>query len=87
MNDKGLSCQELAELVTEYLEGTLPPAEMLRFENHMGNCHSCQGYLDQMRRTIQLTGMLSETQIAPIARDTLLDLFRDWKKNPSDPNL
>ena len=62
-----LSCQELIELVTEYVEGTLPPAERARFERHLNACTGCRHYLDQVRQTIQLVGAL-EKMISPMTR-------------------
>jgi predicted anti-sigma-YlaC factor YlaD len=75
-----LSCQELVELVTEYLEGTLPDQERVRFDEHLAVCEGCRVYLDQMRRTIRTVGTLSEETLAPEARDGLLAAFRDWRR-------
>jgi predicted anti-sigma-YlaC factor YlaD len=75
-----LTCKELVELVTEYLEGTLSPAERARFEEHLVGCSGCRNYLDQMRRTIRILGQLTEDSIAAEARDELLLLFRNWKR-------
>jgi anti-sigma factor RsiW len=74
-----LTCQELVELVTDYLEDALPPADRLRFEDHLGSCPGCATYLDQMRITIQAAGHISEESLDPVVRDQLLDLFRNWK--------
>lgn len=76
-----LTCKELVELVTEYLEGTLSPAERTRFEAHLKICDGCSRYLEHMRRTIRLVGKLSEETIAPEAEQALLQVFRNWKKN------
>jgi anti-sigma factor RsiW len=70
----------LVELVTDYLEEKLPPAERERFETHLGVCPGCQAYLDQIRRTIGMTGSLTEESIPTEARDRLLETFRDWKR-------
>ena len=78
-----LNCQELVELVTEYLEGAMSSAEMRRFEEHLGACKKCGMYFDQMRLTIRTTGALSEDTIQPEARNELLNLFRDWKQDPA----
>jgi anti-sigma factor RsiW len=74
-----LTCQELVELVTDYLEDALSPADRLRFEDHLGICPGCATYLDQMRITIQAAGHISEESLDPVVRDQLLDLFRNWK--------
>lgn len=80
LNDNEMSCQELVELVTEYFEGTLPPAERERFEAHLGGCSGCTNYLQQMRQTIQVLGKLTEETIAPQTQAELLQIFRNWKK-------
>lgn len=74
-----LTCQELVELVTDYLDDALPGEARARFERHIAECPSCGTYLDQIRLTIALTGRLAEEDIAPEARDALLDAFRDWR--------
>ena len=79
-----LSCQELVELVTDYLEGALPPAERVRFETHLRGCRGCTAYVDQMRRTIGLLGRLTEETLPMEARDDLLQAFRRWKQDRGD---
>lgn len=79
MSPTALTCQELVELVTHYLEDALAPVARSRFEAHLRDCEGCQVYLDQMRQTIRLTGQLSEASLSDAARRKLLDVFRDWK--------
>jgi len=76
-----LTCQELVELVTEYLEQTLPPTEQARFEAHLAGCRGCRTYVEQMRQTIQALGTLTEESLTPPARDDLLETFRNWKRD------
>jgi anti-sigma factor RsiW len=80
MAQSELTCKELVEIITAYLEGALPPGERERFDQHLGTCRGCRNYLDQMRQTIKLAGTLSEDRIDPEAKRELLDIFRDWKK-------
>ncbi len=75
-----LTCPELVELVTAYLEGALAPADRERFERHLRGCAGCRTYLEQMRVTIQLTGTLTEAAISPPVQEELLELFRTWKQ-------
>jgi anti-sigma factor RsiW len=74
-----LSCQELVELVTDYLEGALSAEDTARFEDHLGRCTGCAAYLEQMRQTIALTGRLSAGDVSPEAEHALLDAFRGWR--------
>jgi anti-sigma factor RsiW len=75
-----LSCQELIELVTDYVEGTMSPADRARFERHVDGCADCHTYVDQMRRTIQIVGALVEEDIPDDAKRQLLHVFRAWKQ-------
>ena len=75
-----MTCAQLVELITEYLEGSLPAADRVRFEEHLDECPYCVSYLDQMRATIATLGELREESIAPDVRDELLAAFRDWKR-------
>jgi anti-sigma factor RsiW len=74
-----LSCQELVELVTDYVEGALSPEDTDRFEEHLGRCSGCAAYLEQLRQTIALTGRLTLDSLSPEAERELLDAFRDWR--------
>ncbi len=75
-----LSCQELVELVTDYLEGAMPPSERERFEMHLVYCRGCDNYVEQMRETLRVVGHLTEDSLDSRVRDALLDAFRDWKR-------
>jgi anti-sigma factor RsiW len=79
MTTTELTCKELVEMVTDYLEDRLPPADRRRFEQHLVGCEGCVNYLDQMRETIHLAGALSEDSIPAPIRQRLLRAFRDWR--------
>lgn len=79
--DSEMTCKELVEVVTDYLEGTLPEDMRTRMERHLSGCDGCTNYLEQMRQTIRLTGHVLEENLSPAQREDLLRLFRDWKKN------
>jgi anti-sigma factor RsiW len=74
-----LSCQELVELVTDYLEGALAAEAAARFEDHISRCGACTIYLEQIRQTIALTGRLTVDELSPKAERELLDAFRGWR--------
>jgi anti-sigma factor RsiW len=54
--NKKLSCLDIVELVTDYIENALPAEERRRFEHHLTYCPSCVTYVDQIRETIRVTG-------------------------------
>lgn len=74
-----MTCQELVELVTEYLEGSLPQIERARFEAHLPRCRGCVDYLEQIRQAVRASGQLREESLDPATREQLLTLFADWK--------
>jgi predicted anti-sigma-YlaC factor YlaD len=78
MSRQGLTCREVVELVTDYLEGVLPEETGRRIEEHLSVCDGCTRYLGQMRETIRLTGMLTEEQIPEEQKTALLYAFRSW---------
>ena len=79
MTSPDLTCKELVELVTEYFEGQLPGSVRDRFEDHLAECQPCRTYLEQMRRTVELTGALREHDISPQVEATLLAAFRSLR--------
>ena len=75
-----LTCRELTELVTDYLEGRLSFVDRMRFRMHIGMCRPCRAYLDQVRQTIRTLGRLPAADIPLDVRDELLLRFRNWKR-------
>jgi len=75
----GLACQEVVELVTDYLEGALSPADHRRFEAHLADCPHCTEYLAQMRETIRLAGRVTPADLTPQMSTDLTDLYRHWR--------
>ena len=59
-----LSCKELVELVTDYLEGALDEPTNARFEEHIAGCDGCTEYVEQMRETIRLVGHVEESRLS-----------------------
>ena len=75
-----LSCREVVELTTDYLEHALPTSEASLFEQHLNFCDGCERYLDQMRKTIETVGRLRSDEADPAAVEGLLEVFRGWKR-------
>ena len=74
-----MTCKELVELVTDYLEGRLSPADHERFEAHLELCEFCVTYIEQIRASVAVLGTLREDTLPAGAADALLAEFRDWK--------
>jgi anti-sigma factor RsiW len=75
-----LTCHELVELITDYLEDALAPVERARLEAHLDVCPGCREYLAQMRQTISVMGRLSADSLDPQMSERLLQLFREWRR-------
>ena len=75
-----MTCKELVDLITEYLDDALSSSDRLRFEQHIDRCSPCRIYLDQIRQTIRVAGKLSEESIPDDAKALLLRVFDDWKR-------
>ena len=82
-----LTCQELVELVTAYLEGVMNPPDQARFEAHLGGCTGCRNYVTQMRQTVRLLGTIPPETLDDEIQNQLLDAFRAWKRESANPPL
>ena len=75
-----LTCKELVELVTGYLDGSLRGRRRRRFEAHLSGCDGCTRYLRQIEVTIRATGRLTEERVTEEQKTVLLAAFRDWNR-------
>jgi anti-sigma factor RsiW len=73
-----MTCTELVEHVSDYLEDALAADEQASFERHLAACDGCAAYLAQMRTTIAVTGQLREDDLDPAVRDRLLAALRGY---------
>jgi anti-sigma factor RsiW len=74
-----LSCQEVVELVTEYLDESLSPEDASLFEQHLNFCEGCVWYVEQLRTTVETVGEIREEDISPEAKERLMGAFRNWR--------
>lgn len=78
MSESEITCKDLVELVTDYLDDRMPAEQRLRFEEHIAFCSPCAVYLEQMRQTISVTGALREEDLDQESRDAMLSVFKDF---------
>jgi anti-sigma factor RsiW len=76
--DREITCAQVVDLVTAYLEDVLDADDRERVEEHLVFCDGCSTYLDQIRQTIAVTGRLEPEDIPPALQDKLLAAFREW---------
>ena len=78
---RDLTCKELVELVTAYLEGSLRGRRRRRFESHLSACDGCTRFVAHMEAMIRATGTLTEEQVTDEQWTVLLAAFREWKSS------
>ena len=74
-----MNCNELVELVTAYLDGSLEPETRARFDMHLLDCDGCENYLQQFRETARAVGTIRDEELDPAFRKRLLDAFKDFR--------
>ena len=79
MNERALTCDEVIDLLSNYIEDALSPDERSRVDEHLALCDGCETYLEQIRETIRLSGMVTEEQVPEEEKTALLAAFRDWR--------
>ena len=80
-----LTCVEMTELITDYLEGAMNLEERFEFQKHVGLCRDCREYLHQMQVTVDTLGAMPEDSVVPEqVMGVLLEKFRHWNKRPAD---
>ena len=79
MTKQVLTCHEVIELLSNYIEGVLPADDRRRVDEHLALCDGCDTYLKQLRETIRVTGMVAEDQVPEDQKAALLAAFRDWR--------
>ena len=81
---KDVACQEVVELLTDFLDGALDRETAAQVEQHLALCPDCTEYLRQFRLMITATGRLSETALPDHVEDELLQVFRRWRDGQRD---
>jgi anti-sigma factor RsiW len=76
-----ITCQEVVELVSDYLDEAMSVDEASLFEQHLNFCDGCVWYVDQLRTTISAAARIREEDLEPDARDRLMAAFRDWRRS------
>lgn len=76
-----MTCRQVVELMTDYIEGSLSAADRARFEEHIAGCDGCTAYLAQLRMTLDLVGRLADEPVPAAIQVQLMDAFRDWRSH------
>ena len=80
-----ITCQELTEVLTDYLEGAMPPERAALLEAHLDECEGCENYISQMRQTLRALERLRPDSADAVAPPQLLAAFRAWRRGEASP--
>ena len=80
-----MTCLELTEVLTDYLEGAMSPEDVARFDAHLALCEGCATYVEQMRETIRTVRALRAEHVEATVPDAVLEAFRAWKRGEPLP--
>lgn len=75
-----MTCRQVVELMTDYLEGTLPASDRARFEEHIAGCDGCRAYLSQLRTTRDVIGRIADEPMPASVERELIEAFRNWQR-------
>jgi len=73
-------CQEIDELITDYLEEAMDAELRASFEAHLAGCPHCTHYLEQIGATIRIAGTIRAEDLSPEFRAGLLEAFRRFRE-------
>ena len=76
-----VACRELVELLTDYLEDAIPARDRATIDAHLAKCDGCTNVLDQLRRTIRITGAIAPEDVPAEQREALRAVFKDWRRS------
>lgn len=83
-----LTCQQLTEAVTAYLEGTMPRGRRFQIWLHIQLCKHCRRYFRQIRQTMKATGQVPPLEMPDEVRGSLEAVFARAAAEPcEDPFL
>ena len=87
LSGEDLTCREVVEVITDYLEGAMGGPDRARFEHHLEECTGCTAVLAQFRATIEATGLLTESAVTADQREAMREVLRRWHEGaaPAGP--
>lgn len=76
-----MKCEELLNMLNEYVDGTADLAICEEFEKHLAGCNPCQVVIDNIRKTITLYKEGQPYELPVHFRDQLHHVLRErWKQ-------
>lgn len=80
-----IECRQIAELLADYLDGSLPKPTVELIEWHIEGCGPCVAFIKTYRGTVNAAAKLRDVSIPSELRRRLLTVLR--AKNETPPPL
>jgi anti-sigma factor RsiW len=80
-----IECRQIAELLADYLDGSLPKRTVELIEWHIDGCPPCVAFVNTYRGTIRATGSLREVPVPAELKSRLLAVLRATKSEGTRP--
>lgn len=77
-----LTCRDVSERATDYMERAMPLRENLAMRLHLGLCGACRAYVGQLRMTVGLLRNRPLGAPSPEASQKLAERIRAGTGNP-----
>jgi len=69
------TCKDVIDLLTELMEGGLPPGEVHVLEQHLALCPACKEFLETLKKTSAAAGNLRVDEVPEECHRELLALL------------
>lgn len=80
-----IECRQIAELLADYLDGSLPKRTIELIEWHIDGCPPCVTFMNTYRGTIRATSSLREVEVPVELKKRLLAVLRATKSEGTRP--
>jgi anti-sigma factor RsiW len=82
MDATQMTCAQLVEQLSDYLEDALRPDQMARVRVHLHNCGGCETHLGELRVTLRTLSSLPMENLPSEVEQNVLDIYRKWVARP-----
>jgi predicted anti-sigma-YlaC factor YlaD len=75
-----IECRQIAELLGDYLDGSLPRETRELIDFHIDGCAPCVAFLNTYRGTVDVARKLPDVPIPPELKKRLLAVLKSTKR-------
>jgi hypothetical protein len=66
-----MTCRQVADLLSDYLAGELPDAQIAAIRKHLEGCAICEDFFESLKNTVRLTKTIDPEEIPAVVVDRL----------------